>query len=87
MVAADIGRKYFWCPGSCTGHRLAAQTPYDGLRAVGDFLENCHKLRPAMVGDQLQLISDNVCLYGHIWSMSTRPWGGRTRAPLREVHA
>ena len=39
MVAADrvIGRKYLWCPGSCIGHRLAAQTSYD---AVSD---QCHE--------------------------------------------
>ena len=51
-MVADI----FWCPGSCIGHRLAERTSYDGLRAIGDFLEYCHKL-PAMVGDQLRLIS------------------------------
>ena len=37
--------------------RLAARTSYDGRRAVGDFLEDCHKL-PAMVGVQLRLISE-----------------------------
>ena len=45
MVAADrvIGRKYCWCPGSCIGHRLAAQTSYDGLRAVRAVSDQFHE--------------------------------------------